>query len=115
VRSYAGGRKVIFDLVCSPGLLEELHRALGYRKLRDRISLDDATGLIDLLTRGAIMASDPDRAPSVRSPDPDDDYLIALAETTRSVLVTGDKDLLGLAGSIPVYPPAGFLDLLPAR
>lgn len=33
-------------------------------------------------------------APAIGSDDPADDYLIALAETTRSFIVTGDSDLL---------------------
>jgi predicted nucleic acid-binding protein len=38
-----------------------------------------------------------------KSPDPDDDYLIALARSSHSVLVSVDGDLLGLSDQIPVY------------
>jgi predicted nucleic acid-binding protein len=50
----------------------------------------------------------------VQSPDPDDDYLIALASTSRAILVSGDKDLLGLSDQIPVYNPGEFLALIEA-
>ena len=49
---------------------------------------------------------DPDGEPTIRSPDHGDDYLIALAEITQAVIVSGDGHLLGLAGQIPVFSPA---------
>lgn len=95
-------------------LHDELERALGYAKLKDRVTPNETDELIGLLSRGGVMAEDPTLIPEVRSPDPDDDYLIALASITRSVLVSGDKDLLGLSDQIPVYSPAQFLDLIEA-
>jgi hypothetical protein len=103
-----------YDLVVSPMLLDELARALGYAKLKDRVPPNETEELIDLLSRGGVMAEDPTQNPDVRSPDPDDDYLIALASISRSVLVSGDKDLLGLSEQIPVYSPAEFLALIEA-
>jgi hypothetical protein len=38
--------------------------------------------------------------------------LIALASRTRSVLISGDKDLLDLSDRIPVYSPAQFRALI---
>lgn len=58
------------------------------------------------------MTADQERALEVSSPDPDDNYLISLAAESRSILVSGDKDLLELAGQIPVFSPAGFLALV---
>ena len=49
------------------------------------------------------------------SRDPDDDYLIALAQATNvDHLVSGDKDLTSLAATVspPVLSTAAFLDLL---
>ena len=60
----------------------------------------------------ADVVEDPEGEPPVRSNDPGDDYLIALAAVQRAVLVSGDKHLLGLAGRIPVYSPKEFLDLV---
>lgn len=99
-----------FALVVSPLLLAELERALGYPKLRDRITEDEADTLIELLRREAQLVDDPPGPPDVASPDPDDEYVIALAAATRSVIVSGDRHLLGLADSIPVYTPAEFLE-----
>lgn len=100
-----------YDLVVSPLLLDELERAVGYSKLRDRVPTNERMELVELLSRGGIAAEDPQLSPQVQSPDPDDDYLIALASVSRSVLVSGDKDLLGLSHQIPVYSPAEFLAL----
>ena len=101
-----------YELIVSPMLLDELERALGYSKLRDRVSTDETEKLLDILDRGGTAVQDPDRAPEIRSPDPDDDYLIALASVSRSVLVSGDADLLGLSGQIPVRSPAEFLRMI---
>jgi len=101
-----------YELVCSQLLLDELARALTYPKLRKHISNDEADGLLNLLKRGALLVEDPKTSAGIFSADPDDDYLIALAERSRSVLVSGDRDLLGLSELIPVYSPRAFIDLL---
>lgn len=100
------------ELVVSPALLGELERVLGYPKIASRVSPDEARELLDVLRLQADLLDDPGSAPSVRSPDPDDDYLIALAEAAPAVIVSGDSDLQGLAEQIPVYTPAAFLALL---
>jgi predicted nucleic acid-binding protein len=48
----------------------------------------------------------------VRSDDPGDDYLIALASAQRAALVSGDKHLLDVSDEIPVFSPRDFLELL---
>lgn len=101
-----------YQLVVSPALLAELERVLGYPKIARRVSATEARELLDMLRLQADLISDPGSAPSVRSPDPDDDYLICLAEAAPAVLVSGDSDLHGLADQIPVYTPAAFLILL---
>jgi predicted nucleic acid-binding protein len=45
----------------------------------------------------------------MRSPDPDDDYLLALAVSRRAFLVTGDQHLLGIRADLPILTPAQFL------
>lgn len=104
-----------FELIASPLLLEELERVLAYPKLRQFISTEDAADLVDLIGRQSMMVDDPTDKPPVRSPDPGDDYLIALAAYARAVLVTGDGDLLGLADQIPVRTAAEFLTGLDLR
>jgi putative PIN family toxin of toxin-antitoxin system len=104
-----------FELIVSEGLLGELARALAYPKLRARVTPTEASGLIELLRRSARMLDDAHRPPSVRSPDPGDDYLIALAEAGQALIVSGDTHLLGLAGQAPVVAPAHFLAQLVRR
>lgn len=102
-----------FELVVAEKLLAELDRALAYPKLREGIALADARALISLLARAATVTLDPDDVPR-HSRDPGDDYLLALAEATRSILVSGDKDLLSLADSFPVWTARALVDVLAA-
>lgn len=101
-----------FELVVSPRLLAELERALGYRKLRERIREDERERFIEGLRASAAVVDDPSITPPIRSPDPGDDYLIALAASSGSVLVTGDNDLLELVGDMRILSPAAFLQRL---
>ena len=55
---------------------------------------------------------DPEVAPPVRSRDPGDDYLVALAAAARATLVSGDAHLLELRDAIPVLSPREFPDTL---
>lgn len=104
-----------FELVVSAELLDELARALSYPELRERITEDEATALVEVLSRHAKIVTDPDRPSSLKSPDPGDDYLLALIEAERAALVTGDGHLLPLGGKAPILTPAAFLDLLRGR
>ena len=61
---------------------------------------------IDLLGREAFAAPDPEGPPPLRSADPDDDYLIALAHGQNALLVSGDKHLLDIGGGAPILAPA---------
>lgn len=101
-----------YDLVLSKELLAELERALSYPKLRRRIQADEAAELVEWLGRSAQICDRPSGPSSFRSPDPGDDYLIALAATERAVLVSGDRHLLDMDAPIPIFSPAGFLALL---
>ena len=96
----------------SPGVLAELERALGYSKLRRRIPEHDARDFLGSLAEAAALVEDPDEGPPVRSSDPGDDYLIALAASRRAILVSGDKHLLVFSEEIPVDSPARFLERL---
>jgi putative PIN family toxin of toxin-antitoxin system len=101
-----------YGLVVSPLLLDELERALGYPKLRARVTEAEAREVIELLRRGADLCEDPTGPPPVRSPDPGDDYLVALAAANQALVVSGDRHLLGLGADIPVYGPTEFLSLI---
>jgi putative PIN family toxin of toxin-antitoxin system len=100
-----------FELVVSESLLRELERALAYPKLRARISPEEAAEFVSLLADAAILAPDPPPAAS-RSADPGDDYLLALAEAARAVLVSGDRHLLELADQLPIQTARAFLETL---
>jgi putative PIN family toxin of toxin-antitoxin system len=102
LRAWLDGR---FDLIVSPLLLEELERALAYPKLAERINAEETAALIDWLRREAILVE----PPTSRSEDPGDDYLLALAEAERAVLVTGDRHLLALTHELPVLTAREFL------
>lgn len=97
-----------FELVVSPLLLQELEGVLRRDKFRRYVDLDAVAGYLDLLRYVAVDAADPEGPPPLRSTDPDDDYLIALAHSRNAVLVSGDSDLLELAGSAPICSPADF-------
>jgi uncharacterized protein len=101
-----------FELVVSPLLLGELRRALAYPKLSKRIEPIEADRVVGLLRTAATMVADPKGPPPARSPDQGDDYLLALAETERAALVSGDQHLLGLDEDLPIYSPARFIDML---
>jgi predicted nucleic acid-binding protein len=96
-------------------LLAELRRALAYPKLARLVPPADADAFAAWLGRAAELAADPPGPPPVRSEDPGDDYLIALAAAERAVLVSGDGHLTVLAGQIPVRTPAAFLAELESR
>jgi uncharacterized protein len=97
-----------FELVVSEELLAELGRALAYPKLREHVSRGDASDFIALLRSTASMLADADR-PARISRDPGDDYLLALAKASSSILVSGDGDLLVLAPELPIQSPRAFL------
>lgn len=104
-----------FELIVSAGLLAELEHALAYPKLRRHVPEADARDVLEWLRQSGTIAIDPDTGPSVRSIDPGDDYLIALAESERAILVSGDSDLLDLSEEIPVHSPAQFRERLRRR
>ncbi len=101
-----------FELIVSPLLLAELARALAYPKLRRRIPAEEADAVLDWLRRAAAIARDPQGPPPIRSRDPGDDYLLALAAVEDALLVSGDEHLLSLQGESPIHSPASFLALL---
>jgi uncharacterized protein len=103
-----------FELIVSESLLAELERGLAYPKLRAHISPAEAAEFCDVLAHAAIAVPDPQTA-ARRSADPGDDYLLALAEAQRAVLVSGDRHLLDLSDELPIQTARGFLDVLEGR
>jgi uncharacterized protein len=93
LRAARAGR---FELVVCPTLLSELGQVLARPRLRRYLSVDEAIRYVEGVSRLSTMADDPIR-PTSKSRDPDDDYLLALAESSGAeLLVSGDKDLTEL-------------------
>ena len=85
-----------FDLVTAAEQLDEFARVTRYPKIRERLTPAVAGRLVNDLRALAITLGN---LPVVDvSPDPDDNYLLAIAIAgSADFLVTGDKrDLLGL-------------------
>ena len=100
------------EVMVSPPRIAELSRALTDPKLRQRLSEAEARALVDWVAEAAINVDDPELHQSIRSIDPGDDYLIAMAASNSAALVSGDAHLLRLRGKIPVYSSAEFLTLI---
>jgi len=102
-----------FELVISEALLSELERTLAYPKLISRVSPPEARRFIDAVRRAGEVVADAEDPP-LRSVDPGDDYLLALAADSSAILVTGDRHLLELSEQLPVRTPLQFLQALHA-
>lgn len=100
------------ELVICPALVGELERILARPRIRSRIDPADAERFVALLAAGAESVPDPEDPPPVRSVDPNDDYLLALAAREQVPLVSGDDHLLRLRDRAPIFSPREFLDRL---
>jgi uncharacterized protein len=101
-----------FELVVCPALLAEVERSLAHPKVRPRVEPADAERFAQLLREGAELVADPEGPPPLRSLDPEDDYLLALAAREQVALISGDEHLLALRDRAPVLTPREFLDEL---
>jgi putative PIN family toxin of toxin-antitoxin system len=104
-----------FELVLSPSIAAEIAAALDYPAVRRCIRGPiDTRHWLDSLLLLADMVED-GRLPARVSPDPDDDKYLHAAVTGRAaVIVSGDKDLLGLGDyhGIRIVTPRGFLGMV---
>jgi putative PIN family toxin of toxin-antitoxin system len=105
----AAARKGDLELVTSPLLLAELESVLQREKFRRYVDLDAVRDFVDLVRRVSLHVSDPDGPAPLRSADPDDDYLIALAQAQNAILVSGDNHLLDLSDGAPILAPSDLL------
>jgi putative PIN family toxin of toxin-antitoxin system len=102
-----------FDLLTCAQQLEEFARATRYPQVRARLLPTVAGALLNRVRDRAMVL---ENLPKLDiAPDPDDNYLLALAEAGEAqFLVTGDKPLLGLKRhkSTRILTPAALLELL---
>jgi putative PIN family toxin of toxin-antitoxin system len=97
------------ELIASFSLLEELEEVLGRQKFRRYVDRETVSDYLARLRHHSLVFEDPTAPPPLRSADPKDDYLIALAHDRNAVLVSGDKHLLDLGGGAPILAPADLL------
>ena len=99
-------------MLVSPRLLDELADVLSRSKFRRWLTEEEADAFLSSIRLLAEPVADPDSVLRV-SPDPDDDYLVALGVAARAdALVSGDRHLSGLILDPPVETSATFLSRL---
>lgn len=93
--------------------IDEIIRVTRYPKIRARLAPALAGRLVNQLRDVAIVV---EKLPAVdRSPDPGDNFLLALAQAGEAqFLVTGDKQLLGLKThkATRIVTPSSLLEAL---
>ena len=86
-----------YRLIASPMLLHELETVLARPKFRRYLSNDDVHRFVVMVRELAEVVDDPPAPTEPITPDPDDDFVVVLAEAADvDVLVSGDWDLTGL-------------------
>lgn len=91
--------------VVTQHLLDELAAVLIRPKFRRWISVADAIAFVESLGGHADLRDDPG-PPRAGVRDPNDDYLVALAEAADAAIVTGDEDLLSAEIGASTFTPA---------
>lgn len=102
-----------FSLVTSSEQIEEFKRAARYPKLRPYLPRRAVGRVVNELRSAELLLERLRRAGD--SPDPGDDYLLAMAAASGAdVLVTGDKALLALTriGVTRIVSPRRFAGIL---
>lgn len=101
------------DIIVSPQLLDEVGDVLARPKFRRWLTVTETDAYLAFLREHATLADDPPPEAG-HTPDPDDDYLVALARSALAdVLVSGDGDLTGLVNSRPpVRTPRALIETL---
>jgi len=94
--------------------MRELEQVLLRPRFRRWVTEDDVAQFVEAIRTHADFEPDPPWIEAI-SPDPADDYLVALAISVGAhVLVSGDRDLTELTEiRPPVRTPREFLDALP--
>jgi uncharacterized protein len=93
-RLLAAARAGAFEVIACPQVFDEFRRGLEKPYFRSRLTTAEADELLEAFELLALVLPDPDQPESVVR-DPNDDYLVALANTANAVaIVSGDRDLL---------------------
>lgn len=110
---YVMWRGGFFELVTCDHLLNELETVLLRAKFRKYATKEEVRRYVASIRGDAIVLRDPDVEVGL-TPDPGDDYLVALARTAKAaLLISGDRHLTRLARpDPPVLTPKAFLELL---
>lgn len=103
-------------MIVSEELLGELERVLLRPKFRRYTTPEEVAEYVELFRRAAILKSGPAVSRSF-TPDPKDDYLVALSRSSGAhFLVAGDPHLTGLSNpEPPVLTPRMFLEILDTK
>lgn len=105
-----------FDLVTSTAQIEEFKIAARYERIRPYLTRAAVGRSVNALRTAEVLTERIPRA--VDSPDPGDDYLLAMAIAgAADFLVTGDKALLSMKriGSTRIVSPRRFVSLTGLR
>ena len=101
------------EVVASDVILSEYAKTLRYPRLRRLHQFTDtALGEIDAAFQEFTEVITPIDTPAIVADDPNDDHVLAAADTGRvDCIITGDKHLLTLGShkGIPILSPADFL------
>lgn len=112
-RIVAAWRAGAISLVASDFLLDELARILSALAGRTKFTAEDVRDFLDMLRAmvEVVELGSPAiaqaRSSGLRDPD-DVPVLATLIAVGADALVTGDKDLLALAGTHPILSPSDF-------
>ena len=106
-------RDQAFEIVVSPGIVEEVLRALAYPKVRKLLRVDAQLWFEDIVALADLVAGAEQLSGICEDPD-DDKYVAAAVEGRAAHVVTGDRAFLALRAhaAVRVVTPRAFLDLL---
>jgi uncharacterized protein len=102
-----------FEVVACPALIGELAEVLGREKFSAHSSEGRADAFVAVILDSAEMVVD--AVPTAaETPDPDDDYLVALARANGTdAIISGDRHLLGaVLDGVRVWTPREIADQL---
>ena len=100
-----------FELITSVAQLDQVKRVLARSKFQAFVNADDAAAMVAAISQRAVILGD--IVIEKRSPDPDNDAILAIAVAAEAdLLVSGDKnDMLALeeVEGIPIRTPRNAL------